>query len=83
MLRIIALCTLLQPMTAMTDPVIPLYPEGSAAPLNRPESQDRIKGEMFAFNVSAPMLEVVRPTEATANGTAVIVVPGGDFVGPA
>lgn len=81
MLRTLALCAFLLPMTAMADPVIPLYPDGSVAPLNRPESRDRIEGEIFVFNVSAPTLEIVRPTDATANGTAVIVAPGGGFVG--
>ncbi|WP_405403626.1 alpha/beta hydrolase [Paracoccus sp. Ld10] len=65
----------------MADTVIPLYPEGTVVPLPRPESQDLIEGEMFVFNVSVPMLEVIRPTEGAANGTAVIVAPGGGFVG--
>ncbi|MFQ6776935.1 alpha/beta hydrolase [Cereibacter sphaeroides] len=81
MLRTLALCAALVPLGAMADPVIPLYPEGSVAPLNRPESQDRVEGEMFVFNVSTPALEVVRPTDGSASGTAVIVTPGGGFVG--
>jgi len=68
-------------MAAMADTVIPLYPEGTVAPLPRPESQDLIEDQMFVFNVSTPTLEVIRPTEEAANGTAVIVAPGGGFVG--
>jgi len=81
MIRILTLCALLLSMTAMADTLIPLYPDGIIVPLNRPESQDRIEGEMFIFNVSKPMLEAVQPTQEKANGTAVIVAPGGGFVG--
>ncbi|RJE78576.1 alpha/beta hydrolase [Paracoccus sp. JM45] len=86
MIRILTLCALLLPMASMAETIIPLYPEGTFAPLPRPESQDMVEGEMFIFNISTPTLEVIRPTEGAANGTAangtaVIVAPGGGFVG--
>lgn len=63
--------------------IIPLYPKGTVAPLGVPESEDRIAGtgEKMIFNVSDPTLELFRPTQGRANGTAVIIAPGGGFVG--
>ena len=60
---------------------MPLYPSGATAPLGLPESRRaRESGGALVFNVSEPTLEVFRPLDH-ANGTAVIVVPGGGFVG--
>lgn len=62
---------------------IPLYPEGAPAPLGAPESRDTVgeTGEVMIFNVSNPTLELFRPADGTANGTAVVIAPGGGFVG--
>lgn len=62
---------------------IPLYVAGEIASLNVPETSDTIAetGEVMIFNVSEPTLELFRPTRGKANGTAVIVAPGGGFVG--
>lgn len=61
--------------------IIPLYPAGTMASLGVPESQVRqTSGEPLIFNVSEPTLEVFRPGPGAANGTAVIVAPGGGFV---
>ena len=60
---------------------MPLYPSGATAPLGLPESRrERESGGALVFNVSKPTLEVFRPLDH-ANGTAVIVAPGGGFVG--
>lgn len=61
--------------------IIPLYPAGAVAPLGVPETRAKVGegGEAMIFNVSAPTLELFRP--AHANGTAVIIAPGGGFVG--
>lgn len=66
-----------------SETVIPLYPKGAFAPLGVPESQSRLDptGETMIFNVSNPTLELFAPTTGTANGTAVIIAPGGGFVG--
>lgn len=62
--------------------VIPLYPEGAVVPLGVPETHDTVEtGESLIFNVSDPTLELFRPAHGTANGTAVIIAPGGGFVG--
>lgn len=63
--------------------IIPLYPKGAVAPLAVPETRDRLAetGEVMIFNVSTPTLELFRPVSGRANGTAVIVAPGGGFVG--
>lgn len=61
--------------------VMPLHPSGSTDALGVPETRERIAeaDETFIFNVSDPTLELFRP--ARPNGTAVIVAPGGGFVG--
>ena len=68
--------------------VIPLYPaEASGAPV--PEAgfpaETRVvmpeMGETMMFNVSVPTLERFAPPKGRGNGTAVIVAPGGGFVG--
>ncbi|PZU79628.1 MAG: hypothetical protein DI530_08365 [Sphingomonas sp.] len=62
--------------------VIPLYRPGETAPLGVPETSDTVEtGETLIFNVSDPTLELFRPPADMANGTAVIVAPGGGFVG--
>lgn len=61
--------------------IIRLYPKGAVAPLGVPETRAKVgeDGEAMIFNVSIPTLELYRP--AHANGTAVIIAPGGGFVG--
>lgn len=61
--------------------MMPLYPKGSTDALGVPETRECIAeaDETFIFNVSDPTLEIFRP--ARPNGTAVIVAPGGGFVG--
>jgi len=63
--------------------VIPLYAKGTVGSLGVPETRDRMgdSGETMIFNVSDPTLELFRPTPGRANGTAVIIAPGGGFVG--
>lgn len=63
--------------------IIPLYAKGAVASLGVPETRDTLAetGETIIFNVSDPTLELFRPAPGTANGTAVIIAPGGGFVG--
>jgi acetyl esterase/lipase len=63
--------------------IIPLYPEGTIASLGVPEIRERQDktGDIMIRNVSAPTLELFRPAPGRANGTAVILAPGGGFVG--
>lgn len=63
--------------------IIPLWPEGTVPSLGVPERREQVPeaGGLLIRDVSAPTLEVFRPASGTANGTAVIVVPGGGFVG--
>ena len=66
--------------TAVTD-AIPLYP--GAAPgsekAKQAESGDFILNEWKARNITRPELIPYLPEEGKANGTAVIVAPGGGF----
>lgn len=61
--------------------IIPLYPEGTTASLGVPEIREQLDGDTLIRNVSVPTLELFRPDPGQANGTAVIVAPGGGFVG--
>jgi len=63
--------------------VYSLYSKGELPTLGVPETVARINGmaDPIVFNVSEPTLEVFRPGKNHANGTAVIVAPGGGFVG--
>ena len=53
------------------------------APLGVPESRVFVDemGEVIVFNVSDPELELYAPAPGEASGTAVVVAPGGGFVG--
>lgn len=63
--------------------VMPLYPEGATTPLGVPEIRERLdqSDDVLIRNVSVPALELFLPAAGRANGTAVIVAPGGGFVG--
>jgi len=62
--------------------IIPLYPNGAPALLGIAESRARLdNNETMIFNVSEPTLELFRPAPRRANGTAIIIAPGGGFVG--
>jgi acetyl esterase/lipase len=63
--------------------IIPLYASGEVTSLGVPESREKLSatGETMIFNVSDPTLELFRPAPGHANGTAVIIAPGGGFVG--
>ena len=62
--------------------VIPLYPKGAVPSLGASELREtQSTGETMIYNVSEPSLELFRPQAGRANGTAVIVAPGGGFVG--
>src|SRR5215475_6887550 len=79
------LCLLLFTTTlASAQDIIPLYtgtPPGSE-PANYPEKQYFSKNwntEVVA-NVTKPSLTVFKPAPGTANGTAIVVAPGGGFM---
>lgn len=61
--------------------VIALYPDGALESLGVPEVRRQVDGETMVFNVSQPTLELFLPAAGSSNGAAVIVAPGGGFVG--
>ncbi|WP_373476534.1 alpha/beta hydrolase [Sphingorhabdus sp.] len=63
--------------------VISLYPKGTVPSLGVPEIREQLAqaGGLMIRNVSEPTLEMFRPAAGSANGAAVIVAPGGGFVG--
>jgi acetyl esterase/lipase len=78
----IAFALLAAAAPAGAEPVIPLYPKGTVASLGVPEVREHTPvGDTMIRNVSEPTLELFRPALGRANGTAMIVAPGGGFVG--
>ncbi|GBQ98169.1 alpha/beta hydrolase [Gluconobacter cerinus] len=69
--------------TSRASTILPLYAKGTIPPLGVPEIRAKVDktGESMIFNVSHPTLELFRPPNGQANGTAVIIAPGGGFVG--
>ena len=63
--------------------VLPLHPAGTMASLGVPEIREQMDGtdNILIRNVSEPALELFLPAPGSANGTAVIIAPGGGFVG--
>lgn len=63
--------------------IVPLYAKGQVTSLGVPETRAKVggTGDTMIFNVSDPTLELFRPAPGRANGTAVIIAPGGGFVG--
>lgn len=66
-----------------SETVIPLYSKETVSSLGVPEirEQDAEGDILMVRNVSEPALELFRPAPGNANDTAVIVAPGGGFVG--
>jgi acetyl esterase/lipase len=63
--------------------IIPLYTKGSVTALGVPEIREPLdqSGDIFVRNVNEPTLELFLPGAGHANGAAVIIAPGGGFVG--
>jgi acetyl esterase/lipase len=75
---------LLAATSATAQDVIPLYagtPPGSE-PANYPEKQyfSNIWKTEVVTNVTKPTLTVFKPASGTANGTSIVVAPGGGFM---
>lgn len=69
-------------VTLSQGAAIPLWPQGAPGTIAdiRPEvTEDRVPFGTIVRNVSDPSLLVFQPAPAKANGTAVIVAPGGGF----
>ncbi|MCP9320787.1 alpha/beta hydrolase [Acetobacter persici] len=62
---------------------ISLYPDRALPSLGVPETRAKMGNtdETMIFNVSNPTIELFRPRADHSNGTAVIIAPGGGFVG--
>lgn len=70
--------------SAFSQTVIPLYsgpiPNSRPVPDNRQRSLN-VRGETYLTQISVPELTVCFPSKATANGTAIIICPGGGYGG--
>lgn len=66
---------------AHAQTVVPLWPQGAPGKLAdaKPEVTQMRGAEQLVRNVTEPSLTVYRPDPKLANGTAVIVAPGGGF----
>ncbi|GGX77185.1 alpha/beta hydrolase fold domain-containing protein [Massilia dura] len=65
-----------KPAAAATESSIPLLPEGSADS----ETWETMFGHRTVRNVTRPALYPVRPAAGKANGTALVIAPGGAFL---
>jgi len=77
--HLIFLLLLMYNVTAYAQQVIPLY--NGAAPGSEQwdwQEQSTLNGKVV-YNISHPTLTMYRPDPTTANGTAVIICPGGGF----
>lgn len=61
------------------EPVINIYPPGALPKAETPERFEKGTNDTIIWNVSQPSLTVFVPSPAKANGTAVIIAPGGGF----
>lgn len=80
-----ALCLLsLAATSAAAQDVIPLYPgtPPGSEPDNYPEKEyfSKLWNTEVVTNVTKPTLTVFKPAPGTANGTAIVVAPGGGFM---
>jgi acetyl esterase/lipase len=78
-----ALFCMLKNYQANAQEVIPLYPDG-AIPNSKPSSvaektEKAGNGHVLTYNVSQPTLTIYLPPADKANGTAVIICPGGGY----
>src|ERR1700760_716840 len=78
-LPLAALALGLSSLLALADepPVLPLWPEGVPGQMTSPP-QPTPTNPNVVTNISAPTLTIYRPA-ANANGTCVIVAPGGGY----
>jgi acetyl esterase/lipase len=64
--------------------VVPLYPGAAPGSENWTQRETELRTNLWqtpiVFNVSRPTLTVFRPDPGNANGTAVVICPGGGFM---
>lgn len=74
----LALLLMLSPILALAEPtMIPLWPEG--VPDAQPDGGQEYVKDDRVFNVQQPSLTLHAPPAGKANGTAVILCPGGGY----
>ena len=77
-LALLASATLLNHLHADDTPIIPLWPEGVPG-LRADASPEKTDKEGRISNVHQPTLTVFLPPAGQANGTAVVICPGGGY----
>ncbi|HEY2583368.1 MAG TPA: alpha/beta hydrolase [Mucilaginibacter sp.] len=72
-------------LTHAQEKALPLYPNGipnsKPAPATYVEKNDKSNNDEWVILVSVPTLTPFIPARGTANGTAVVVFPGGGYAG--
>ena len=78
---ILALFILTTVMKSFSQQVIPLYKQGipNSKPTKDEESSKTENGMLIISNISRPTLTLYLPPKAKANGTAVVICPGGGY----
>jgi acetyl esterase/lipase len=79
LLSLIILCASMENNIAQT--VMPLYPDAipNSKPVKDQEFTDHADGILRISKISRPTLTVYLPPKAKANGTAVVICPGGGY----
>lgn len=83
-MKLPASALLVAAVTAFAEPqVIPLWPEGLPDPLRAEfdpaKSEEEVSEGPRITNIRAPQLTVFAPDAAQANGTAIVICPGGGY----
>lgn len=77
----IALLLHIAPLLLMSQTIIPLYKDSipNSKPSKDEEKSERSNGILIISKISRPTLSIYLPSKEKANGTAVIIVPGGGY----
>jgi acetyl esterase/lipase len=81
---ILGLVVLLSSRLPAQQEVVPLYPGAAPGSEDWKQQETELRTNLWqtriVFNVSKPTLSVFRPEPGKANGTAVVICPGGGFI---
>ncbi len=77
----IALLLHIAPLLLMSQTIIPLYKDSipNSKPSKDEEKSEQSNGILIISKISRPTLSIYLPSKEKANGTAVIIVPGGGY----
>ena len=77
----IAILLHIAPLLSMSQTIVPLYKESipNSKPSKDEEKSEQPNGTLIISKISRPTLSIYLPSKEKANGTAVIILPGGGY----